>query len=76
MTKEEANDWTMKQLWKSLPSSVISNIKNSCLEGLFETTVQKYVLSEEQVEDLKTLGYSVTFDHSDEWNPIYLISWR
>ena len=76
MTKDEAYKDTLEGLWCKLPSRVTEMIENACNSGEFEITVEKHILSQEDINILSLLGYSVTYDGTDKFCPIYYISWK
>ena len=76
MTKDEAYKETLEGLWCKLPSKVTSEIVDACNSGEFEITVEKHVLSSEDIKVLSLLGYCVTYDGTDTFYPIYYISWK
>ena len=76
MTKDEAYKDTLEGLWCKLPSKVTSEIVDACNSGEFEITVEKHILSQEDIKILGLLGYCVTYDGTDKFCPIYYISWK
>lgn len=76
MTKDEAYKETLEGLWCKLPSKVTSEIVDACNSGEFEITVEKHILSQEDIKILGLLGYCVTYDGTDSFYPIYYISWK
>lgn len=76
MTKDEAYRETLKGLWCKLPSEVTSEIVDACNSGEFEITVEEHILSREDIKILYLLGYCVTYDDTNEFCPIYYISWK
>lgn len=76
MNKNEAYKNTLEGLWCKLPSKVTSEIVDACNSGEFEITVEKHILSQEDIKILGLLGYYVTYDGTDKFCPIYYISWK
>ena len=52
MTKDEAYKDTLEGLWCKLPSRVTEMIENACNSGEFEITVEKHILSQEDINIL------------------------
>lgn len=78
MTKDEAYKETLEGLWYKLPSIVTSEIVDACNSGEFEITVEKHILSQEDIKILGLLGYRVTYDDdsTNSFYPIYIINWK
>lgn len=74
MTKEEARERTLKHLYSSLPSMVKDLIEEKCLNGQFEVILDYKLLSKENIDALRILGYNVICNNIDE--PFFNVSWR
>lgn len=76
MTAEEACKMTEIGMWTCISSDIKKSIMDACNNGEYEISVQKSSLNEADKERLSKLGYSVTFDGTDSFDPRYYISWK
>lgn len=76
MNVKEAKELTEFGLWVKISSSIKERIEDACNDGEFEINVPNYCLSEEDMDRLVKLGYCITYDGSDTFDPRYYISWK
>lgn len=76
MNREEAKRQTEIGIWSKISPVIVNGILDACDDGLYEITINKILVSEDDVDRLIKLGYSVTFDGSNKFCPEYYISWK
>lgn len=76
MTNKQARIRTYEGIWNRISQYVKDKIENACDEGDFEITVKSYNMKDSDKELLVKLGYCLTYDYSDEFDPVYYISWK
>ena len=76
MTAKDAQELTQNGLWARINDSIKDKILNACNEGEYEICAMRHELSNDDKERLIDLGYTVTYDGTDVFCPIYYISWK
>ena len=76
MTAKEAREMSEFGTWVRINSDIKDCITDACNCGEYEISVQKHELNEADKERLIELGYTVTFDGTDSFDPRYYISWK
>ena len=76
MNSREAKEMTEFGMWVKIGSEIKERITDACNDGEFEISIPKYSLSEEDRDRLIKLGYCITYDGTDNFDPRYYISWK
>lgn len=76
MNCKEAKIQTESGIWSKISPVIVNGILDACDEGLYEITINKTYMSEDDFDRLIKLGYCVTFDDTDKICPVYYISWK
>lgn len=76
MNSAEAKEMTEFGMWAKISSSIKDLITDACNDGEFEINIPSTELSDGDFRRLVKLGYCVTSDKSDMFDPRYYISWK
>lgn len=76
MNSKEAKEMTEFGMWVKIRSEIKERITDACNDGEFEINIPKYCLSGEDKDRLIKLGYCITYDETDKFDPRYYISWK
>lgn len=76
MNSAEAKEMTEFGMWAKISPSVKDLITDACNAGEFEINISSIYLSDGDFKRLVKLGYCVTSDRSDKFDPRYFISWK
>jgi hypothetical protein len=76
MNSAEAKEMTEFGIWTKISSSIKELIEEACNDGKFEINISNIYVNESDVDRLAKLGYSVTYDGTDKFDPRYYISWK
>jgi hypothetical protein len=76
MNSTEAKEMTEFGMWTKISSSVKDLIVDACNNGEFEINVSNIRVTEMDIDRLTKLGYCVTYDGTDKFDPRYYISWK
>lgn len=76
MNSAEAKEMTEFGMWTKISSSIKDLINDACNDGEFEINIPQTELSDGDFRRLVKLGYRVTSDKSDMFDPRYYISWK
>lgn len=76
MNSIEAKEMTEFGMWAKISSSIKDLINDACNDGEFEINIPQTELSDGDFRRLVKLGYRVTSDKSDMFDPRYYISWK
>lgn len=76
MNSEEAKKQTEIGIWLKISPIIINKILDACDEGLYEIVINKTYISEDDFDRLIKLGYCITFNETNKFDPVYYISWK
>ena len=76
MNSKEAKEMTEFGMWTKISPWVKDRITDACNNGEFEIYISSTELSNVDLNRLAKLGYCVTADRSNEFDPRYYISWK
>lgn len=76
MNSAEAKEMTEFGMWTKISSSIKDRIVDACNDGEFEINISNIHVTEMDINRLAKLGYCVTYDGTDEFDPRYYISWK
>ena len=76
MNSTEAKEMTEFGMWTKISSSIKDRIVDACNAGEFEINISSIHVTENDINRLAKLGYYVTYDGTDEFDPRYYISWK
>ena len=76
MNSTEAKEMTKIGIWTKINSSIKDLIVDACNNGEFEINISNILVTENDIERLVKLGYCVTYDGTDKFDPRYYISWK
>lgn len=76
MNSTEAKEMAEFGMWTKISQSIKELITDACNDGEFEINISSTELSEGDFNRLIKLGYRVTSDKSDMFDPRYYISWK
>ena len=76
MNSTEAKELTEFGMWAKISPSLQDLITDACNDGEFEINISSIYVNESDVIRLSKLGYCVTYDGTDKFDPRYYISWK
>lgn len=76
MNSIEAKEMTEFGMWTKISPSVKDLIIDACNSGEFEINISSIYVTEMDKNRLIKLGYCVTYDGTDKFDPRYYISWK
>ncbi len=76
MNSAEAKEMTEFGIWTKISSSIKDLIVDACNDGKFEINISNIYVTESDIIRLGKLGYCVTYDGTDKFDPRYYISWK
>lgn len=76
MNSTEAKELTEFGMWAKISPSVKDLITDACNDGEFEINISSIYVNESDIIRLSKLGYCVTFNGTDKFDPRYYISWK
>lgn len=76
MNSKEAKEMAEFGMWTKISPSIKDHITDACNAGEFEINISSVELSDDDFNRLIKLGYRVTYDRSDKFDPRYYISWK
>lgn len=76
MNSTEAKEMTEFGMWAKIRSEIKERITDACNDGEFEINISSTELTDGDFKRLVKLGYRVTSDKSDKFDPRYYISWK
>lgn len=76
MNSAEAKEMTEFGMWAKINSSIKDLIVDACNAGEFEINISNIYVTEYDIIRLSKLGYCVTYDGTDKFDPRYYISWK
>ena len=76
MNSAEAKEMTEFGMWTKISSSIKDRIVDACNAGESEINISSIHVTENDINRLAKLGYCVTYDGIDEFDPRYYISWK
>ena len=76
MNSTEAKEMTEFGMWTKINSSIKDLIIDACNAGEFEINISNIYVTESDIIRLSKLGYYVTYDGTDKFDPRYYISWK
>lgn len=76
MNSTEAKEMAEFGMWTKIRSGIKDLITDACNDGEFEINISSTELSDGDFKRLVKLGYRVTSDKSDKFDPRYYISWK
>lgn len=76
MNSAEAKEMTEFGMWTKINPSIKELITDACNAGEFEINISNIYVNESDILRLSKLGYCVTYDGTDEFDPRYFISWK
>lgn len=76
MNSAEAKEMTEFGIWVKISSSIKELIEEACNDGEFEINISNIYVNESDIVRLAKLGYNVTYDGTDKFDPRYYISWK
>lgn len=76
MNSAEAKEMAEFGMWAKISPSIKDLITDACNAGEFEINISSTELSDVDFNRLIKLGYRVTSDRSDKFDPRYYISWK
>lgn len=76
MNSAEAKEMTEFGMWVKIKSEIKERITDACNDGEFEINISSTELSDCDFNRLIKLGYRITSDRSDKFDPRYFISWK
>lgn len=76
MNSAEAKEMTEFGMWTKISSSIKDLIIDACNNGKFEINISNIHVTEMDINRLAKLGYRVTYDGTDKFDPRYYISWE
>lgn len=76
MNSTEAKEMTEFGMWTKISSSIKDRIVDACNAGESEINISSIHVTENDINRLAKLGYCVTYDGTDAFDPRYYISWK
>jgi hypothetical protein len=76
MNSAEAKEMTEFGMWAKINSHIKDLIIDACNDGEFEINISNIHVTEIDKDRLVKLGYRVTYDGTDNFDPRYYISWK
>lgn len=76
MNSIEAKEMTEFGMWAKIRSDIKDRITDACNDGEFEINISSTELTDGDFKRLVKLGYRITSDKSDKFDPRYYISWK
>lgn len=76
MNRAEAKEMTEFGMWAKISPSIKDCIIDACNAGEFEINISSIHVTENDINRLSKLGYCVTYDGTDKFDPRYYISWK
>ena len=76
MNSTEAKEMTEIGMWAKINPSVKDLIVDACNAGKSEINISSIYVNEMDINLLVKLGYRVTPDGTDKFDPRYYISWN
>lgn len=76
MNSTEAKEMTEFGMWTKISPGIKDRITDACNAGEFEINISSIHVTENDIDRLVKLGYCVTYDGTDKFDPRYYISWK
>lgn len=76
MNSAEAKEMTELGIWAKINPCIKDLIVDACNAGEYEINISNIRLSDIDKDRLVKLGYRVTYDGTDKFDPRYYISWK
>ena len=76
MNSAKAKEMTELGMWAKINSCIRDFIVGACDRGECEINISNIHVTENDIDRLVKLGYCVTYDRTDEFDPRYYISWK
>ena len=76
MNITEAKELTEFGMWAKISPNLQDLITDACNDGEFEINISSIYVTESDIIRLSKLGYCVTYDGTDKFDPRYYISWK
>lgn len=76
MNSTEAKEMAEFGMWTKISPSLQDLIVDACNDGEFEINISSIYVTEMDKDRLTKLGYCVTYDGTDKFDPRYYISWK
>lgn len=76
MNSTEAKEMAEFGMWTKISPSIKELITDACNGGEFEINISSTELSDGDFKRLVKLGYRITSDKSDKFDPRYFIGWE
>lgn len=76
MNSAEAKEMTKLGMWTKINSCIRDFIVGACGRGEYEINISNIHVTENDIDRLVKLGYCVTYDGTDKFDPRYYISWK
>ena len=76
MNSTEAKEMAEFGMWTKISPGIKDRITDACNAGEFEIYISSIHVTENDIDRLVKLGYCVTYDRTDKFDPRYYISWK
>lgn len=76
MNSAEAKEMTKLGIWSKINLCIRDFIVGACNRGEFEINISNIHVTVNDINRLAQLGYRVTYDGTDKFDPRYYISWK